>query len=155
MLIIFMYIALGLGFLFTVMIFALKYMRKRRTKAVRKFEMTDSEYLELQDEHDRIINERASMQTDHPYQKLILAKLRKKKAAENVDQIALNRNDAMIQSILVQYETDEEQLANAYQAQLDAMNRRLAEIELKQRQLRLMASKSAFSVKKIFEEEDV
>ncbi|MGC9315593.1 MAG: hypothetical protein ACP5G4_08250, partial [bacterium] len=152
---VFMYIVLGLGFLFVMMLFALKFLRKRRQKAIREFEMTNPEYLELQDEHDRIINERASMQTDHPYQKLILAKLRKKKAAENDDEIAINRNDAMIQSILVQYETDEEQLANAYQAQLDAMNRRLAEIELKQRQLRLMASKSAFSVKKIFEEEDV
>ncbi len=149
-----MYIALGLGFLFTMMIFALKYLRKRRTKAVRKFEMTDSEYLELQDEHDRIIDERASMQTDHPYQKLILAKMRKNKAAKIDDKDTQNRHEAMIQSILIQYETDEEQLAHAYQAQLDAMNRRLAEIELKQRQLRLMASKSAFSMKKIFEEED-
>jgi len=149
-----MYIALGLGFLFVMMLFALKYMRKRRTKAVRKFEMTDSEYLELQDEHDRIIDERASMQTDHPYQKLILAKMRKNKAAQKDDQNVVQRNEAMIENILAQYETDEEQLSNAYQAQLDAMNRRLAEIELKQRQLRLMASKSAFSMKKIFEEED-
>lgn len=150
----FMYIALALGLAFVLMMFLFKYLRKKRANFVREFEQRNPEYNQLQDERDRIIRERASQESEHPYQRLLSAKFKLDKAVEAGNERAVARSREIIQSILAEYDTTEEQLARAYQAQIDAMNSRLAEIELRQRQLRLLARKNAFRLKNIFGKDD-
>lgn len=149
-----MYISLGLGLVLVSMLFGFKFLRKRRIKAVKDFEMRNPEFLRLQKEHDRILRERASIEYEHPYQKLIAAKFKLKMALSDNDSRAEERNRTIIESILAEYEADEEKLAEAYSSQIEAMNLRLSEIELKQRQLRLFARKNAFSLNNLFGHEN-
>lgn len=144
-----MYIALGLGTLFIFILFLIKYLRKKRESYVREFELRNPEYIRLQNEHDRIVSERASLESDHPYQRLLSAKYKIENAKKEGNKAIERRNREIISSILAEYETTEEQLARACQAQTDAMNARLAEIEIKQRQLRLKARKEVFRLKNI------
>jgi len=148
-----MYIALGLGLALMLILFGFRFLRKRRIKAVRDFEISNREYLRLQEENDRIMRERASIEIEHPYQKLIAAKLKLKRALQENNSFAEERNRTIIENILAEYETDEDKLSEAYSAQIEAMNLRLSEIELKQRQMRLHARRNAFSLKNLFDNE--
>ena len=152
MLITFMYIALGLAFGFIIVFFAAKYIRNKKLRAVRDMQRTNPEFGALEDEKRNILAERANLENDHPYQKLLNAKFRLESAKKTGDTTLEKRIEDYIESILIQYKTDCEHLEKAFHAQIEAMSNRLTEIDLKQKHMEIISRKNAFKPGKLFKE---
>jgi len=146
------YIALGLGLLLALVYFGSKLFFNRQIRAVREMELNNPEYSILDDERERILVERANIETEHPYQKLLALRFRLERAEADSNEDSITRLREMIESIFVEHDTDDEKLAMAYRAQIDAMNRRLNEIELKLRHMRIVAKSETFSLSRLFKD---
>ncbi|GEM_PF-2477435 len=133
------YIAAGLALVFGAVFFAWKYLGKKRKVALRRLESENPRYIGLEKEKTAIKQKREELETEHPFQKLLAEKIKLKKARAAGNKTAIAEYEAAIERILEQQGVNEDKLTMAYHAQLDAMNHRLMQIELEQRQMRLEA----------------
>jgi len=134
------YIAIGLFAIFAIVHFAMRYIGKKKKEAIRRLEMENDTYLSLEAEKTAIKNKREEHESGHPYQKLLALKIELDKIRKSGNETAAEGIETAITRILEEFGADNQRLAEAYHAQMDAMNRRLSEIELKQRHLRLEAT---------------
>ena len=134
------YVAVGLFLLFVIVHFLMRYIGKKKKEAIRCLEMENDIYLKLEAEKTAIKNKREEHESDHPYQKFLALKMELENLKKSGNETGTQETENAIARILEEHNTDAERLAEAYQTQLNAMNRRLSEIELKQRQMRLEAA---------------
>jgi len=132
-----LYVAIALFVIFIAVHGTWRHLRKKKKDAANKVQYKDPVYLELEDEKKRIKRKRDELELEHPFQKLLSHKIKRDKARESGDEVAVAEYEDAIEQIIDKYKSTEEQLAKAYQAQLAAMSHRLARIEIEQRHILL------------------
>ena len=137
-----LYLLIALVVVFVVVKAAWSYFGKKKRDAALRAKSQDPRYLNICAEKEEIIEKRKELENTHPYQRFIFHKNELKKAEALEDKELIDNINTEINKILSRYDdVDETRLFDAYYAQLEAMNSRLSQIEIEQRQIILRAEK--------------
>jgi len=116
-----------------------RYLRKKRKEREQSVQYENPKYLELEREKTELERLRASLDLDHPYNRILLYKSKLEKAQKAGDEVGAAQFQDNIDLIIAKYDADEKRLFKAYKAQLEAIGRRLGQIELEERAIKIKA----------------
>jgi hypothetical protein len=118
-----------------------RYLQKKRREREQSVQYEDPKYMELEKEKTELARLRGSLELEHPYNRIVLFKSKLEKAEKNGDAKTIAEMKDSIELLEAKYKADEQRLYKAYIAQLEAVSRRLAQIELEERAIKLNAKK--------------